>query len=74
MEAVMMKNIGGADRLIRVLLALGIGVLYFTGQIAGTLAIILGFLAVIFLLTSFISVCPLYLPFSFSTRKNASRG
>jgi len=69
----MMKNIGSPDRLIRVLLALGIAVLYFAGQISGTLAIILGFFAVIFLLTSFISFCPLYLPFSFSTRKEASR-
>jgi hypothetical protein len=67
----MKKNIGSADRFVRVLLALGIGVLYLTGQISGTLAIILGFFAVIFLLTSFASFCPLYLPFSLSTKKEA---
>jgi hypothetical protein len=68
----MKKNIGSADRLIRVLLALVVGVLYLTEQISGTLAIVFGLFAVIFLLTSFVSVCPSYLPFKFSTRKEVS--
>lgn len=67
----MKKNIGTVDRSIRVLLAFVVGVLYLTDQISGTSAIILGTLAVIFLMTSFISVCPLYLPFRFSTKKEA---
>ena len=46
-----------------------IAVLYFTHQITGTAAIILGALAVVFLLTSLISFCPLYLPLGLSTRK-----
>jgi hypothetical protein len=65
----MTKNMGTADRVIRSLIAVGIAVLYFTGRIGGTLAIVLGAFAVIFLLTSFISWCPAYAPFGFSTRR-----
>ncbi len=61
---------GTIDRIIRTVLAILVGVLYFTGQISGTVAIVLGVLAVIFLLTSFISFCPLYLPFGISTRRS----
>jgi hypothetical protein len=65
----MTKNMGGADRIIRILVALGIAVLYFTGRISGTLAIVLGIVAIAFILTSFVGTCPSYLPFGFSTRK-----
>ena len=68
----MKKNMGTVDRSIRVLLALVVGVLYLTDQISGTVAIILGLFAVIFLITSFMSFCPLYLPFKISTKKEAS--
>lgn len=61
---------GTIDRIIRTVLAILVGVLYFTGQISGTVAIVLGVLAVIFLLTSFVSFCPLYLPFGISTRRS----
>lgn len=64
----MKKNMGNLDRGIRVVIALVIAVLYFTGQITGTAAIILGILAVIFLATSLVGTCPLYLPFGLSTR------
>ncbi len=64
----MKKNMGTADRVIRILIAAVIAVLYFTDQITGTAAIILGILAIIFLLTSFVSFCPLYAPFRISTR------
>jgi len=63
------KNMGMADKAIRILIAVVIGVLYFTNTISGTLAIILGIVAVAFVLTSFISFCPLYLPFGISTLK-----
>jgi hypothetical protein len=63
----MKKNMGTTDRIVRVLIALVIGGLYFTGAIPGTLGIILVALAVIFVLTSFISFCPLYAPFGIST-------
>ena len=65
----MKKNMGSADRIIRIVAALAIGVLYFTGVIPGTLGIVLLVLAGVFLATSFISTCPLYLPFGLSTRK-----
>lgn len=67
----MKKNMGTLDRIIRVVIALAIGVLYYMGMISGTAAIILGVLAVIFLATSLVSTCPLYLPFHISTRPKA---
>lgn len=65
----MKKNMGTADKVIRILIAVVIGVLYFTHVISGTLALVLGILAIIFLATSLISFCPLYLPFGISTFK-----
>jgi len=66
----MIKNMGSADRVIRILVAFVIAILYFTNQISGTTAIILGVLAIVFVATSFMSYCPMYLPFGISTRKN----
>jgi hypothetical protein len=63
-----MKNMGALDKSVRVAIALGVGGLYITGMISGTLAIILLIIAVIFVITSFISFCPIYLPFGISTR------
>lgn len=63
------KNMGTLDRIIRLVIAAVIAVLYFTGNLSGLAAIILGILAIIFVVTSFISFCPLYLPFGISTRK-----
>ncbi|MBS1637536.1 MAG: DUF2892 domain-containing protein [Bacteroidetes bacterium] len=65
----MKKNMGNTDRVIRILIALVIVALYLTHLINGTLAIVGLVLAGIFILTSFISFCPLYLPFGLSTRK-----
>jgi hypothetical protein len=65
----MKMNMGTVDRVIRVLLAVVVAILYFTDQVSGTLAIILGLFAVIFVLTSFIGFCPLYVPFKLSTKK-----
>jgi fatty acid desaturase len=63
----MKKNMGTADRIIRIIIAAIVGVLYFTGTISGTLGIILLVLAGVFVLTSFISFCPIYAPFGIST-------
>jgi len=63
----MKANMGSTDRILRTLLAVVIGVLYFTDTITGTLGIVLLVLAVVFLLTSFISFCPLYAPFGINT-------
>ena len=65
----MKKNMGSTDRIIRIIIAAIIGVLYFTGTISGALGILLIVLAGVFLLTSFISFCPLYAPFGISTCK-----
>ena len=69
----MQKNMGTIDRTIRTLLALTIVVLYLTGLISGVAAIILGIFAIIFLLTSFIGFCPLYVPLKLSTRKKVAK-
>jgi amino acid transporter len=63
----MKKNMGTIDRVIRVILAVIVGILYLTGNISGIAAIILGILAIIFILTSLIGFCPLYAPFKIST-------
>lgn len=68
----MKKNMGTTDKLIRLLIAVLIGALYFTDTISGTTAVILGILAIVFALTSVISFCPLYLPFGINTRKDKS--
>lgn len=65
----MKKNMGSADRISRILFAIVIGVLYFTKAIEGTAALVLGAFSVVFLLTSLISFCPLYVPFGFTTCK-----
>ncbi len=65
----MKKNMGTTDRIIRVIIAVIITVLYFTGILQGTLGVILLVLAGILVLTSLISFCPLYAPFGISTCK-----
>lgn len=56
----MKKNMGSADRIIRLIIAAVIAVLFFTNIISGTLGIVLLVLAGVFALTSVISFCPLY--------------
>jgi hypothetical protein len=65
----MKKNMGTTDKVIRILAAVVIVALYYSGQISGTAATILLILSGIFILTSFVSFCPLYWPFGISTRK-----
>jgi hypothetical protein len=65
----MKKNMGTIDKVIRILIAVVIAILFFAHIISGTLGIILIALASIFVLTSFISFCPLYFPFGISTNK-----
>lgn len=60
---------GTADRVLRVIIAAIIAVLYFTNVISGTVGLVLLVLGGIFVATSLISFCPLYLPFGISTRK-----
>lgn len=63
----MKPNMGSADRVIRLLLAAAIAVLYFTNTITGTLGIALLVLGVVFVFTSMISFCPLYRIFGINT-------
>ena len=65
----MKKNMGSADRIIRLLLAVTVALLYFMEVISGTVAIVLLVLAAVFVLTSLVSTCPLYMPFGLSTCK-----
>ena len=65
---------GIADRIIRVLIAAIIAVLFFTGTIEGTLGIVLLVVAGVFLLTSLIGFCPLYLPFGIRSRAVKKEG
>ena len=58
---------GTTDRIIRTLIAVVIAILYFTNIITGTLGIVLLVLAVIFVLTSLVSFCPLYTLVGLST-------
>ena len=60
---------GTTDKVIRILVAVIILVLYFTHVISGTLAVILLILAGVFVVTSLLGLCPLYLPFGLNTRK-----
>lgn len=65
----MKKNMGTVDKVLRIAFALIIIGLYAAGLISGTLAIVLLVFAVVFIATSFIGTCPLYLPFGISTIK-----
>lgn len=65
----MKANMGAADRIIRLLLVAVVVVLYLSGIISGTLAIVLGIIAAVFFLTSLAGFCPAYLPLGISTRR-----
>jgi hypothetical protein len=63
----MKKNMGSADKIIRLIIAAIVVLLYFTNVLTGTIAIVALVLAGVFVLTSLISFCPLYAPFGLST-------
>ena len=65
----MKKNMGSIDKGTRILLALIIAVLFFSGKISGTFGFVLLSAGGIFLATSLISFCPLYIPFGINTCK-----
>lgn len=65
----MKKNMGNLDRILRILVAVLFVVLYFTEVITGTWGIVILVLAGVFVLTSLISFCPLYLPFGIKTSR-----
>lgn len=65
----MKKNMGLTDKGIRTLLAVGIALLYYFNVIDGMLAYVLIAFSIIFLITSFVSFCPLYTIFGINTCK-----
>jgi hypothetical protein len=65
----MKPNMGNADKLIRIVVAIVLIILNLTNVITGTFGIILLVLAAVFVLTSFVSFCPLYLPLGINTCK-----
>jgi len=73
MEEIMVKNMGKEDKVIRIVLALVIGLLILTGQLVGWGAVILGILAVVFIGTSVVGTCPIYIPFNISTLKKSEK-
>jgi hypothetical protein len=69
----MKKNVNSIDKVIRVLLAIVMGILIFTNQVTGVLAIVLGILAVVLLLTSLVGFCPIYALLNLSTLKKSKK-
>jgi len=64
-----MGNMGNLDRAIRLIMVVIIAVAWFAGHLSGTIAIVLGIVALAFLLTSLMGTCPMYMPFGISTCK-----
>lgn len=65
----MKKNMGKADKMLRIIVAMVIGMLYINGDISGFLGSILVLLAIVFVLTSLVGFCPLYVPFGMDTNE-----
>ncbi len=65
----MKKNMGTTDRIVRTILAIVMAALYFTGTVSGTLGIVMLILALVFIATSIMGFCPLYLPLGLNTCK-----
>ena len=63
----MKKNLGNIDRVIRIILAIVFVTLSYTGIVTGILGTILLIVATVFVLTSFVSFCPLYAVLGFNT-------
>lgn len=67
----MKANLGMTDKVVRILAAVAIGILYFMHVITGTTAIVLLIVAIIFVLTSLISFCPFYYLLGIKTRQKS---
>ena len=64
---VMKKNMGNLDRIIRVIIAVIFAALYLTKTVTGTIGLVMLVLGIVFLLTSAISFCPLYVLLGLNT-------
>jgi len=67
----MKKNMGSTDKIIRIIVAIVAVILYYTGVVTGTWGIVLLVVAAIFLLTSFVSFCPLYILFGNTCKRKS---
>lgn len=65
----MKKNMGMIDKTVRIALAALAVVLYFLGVVKGTLALVVLIIAIVLVVTSLISFCPLYTLFGWNTDK-----
>jgi hypothetical protein len=68
-ENIMIKNIGSTDRIARILFAVVVAALFAFNVISGTVAIVLGLLAVVLFATALVGTCPIYLAAKMSTKK-----
>jgi len=69
----MTKNVGSADKVVRILLAVLLALLIITNAVSGWLAIVLGIFAVVFLLTALLNFCPIWFGLKINTIKKAAK-
>jgi len=65
----MTVNMASWDRIVRFVVAVIFGYLFFTKMVSGVVGIVLLIIAIVFLLSSLVGFCPLYKVFNFSTKK-----
>jgi hypothetical protein len=68
----MKRNMALADRIFRIVIVAVVAVLYFTHQLPLVAAVILGILALVFLVTGIVGTCPLYRLLGISTRRKTA--
>ena len=69
----MKKNVGSADKTVRILLAVLFAVLILTNAVSGWLAILLGIFGVVFLITALMNFCPIWFALKISTNKKTAQ-
>ena len=68
---IMKSNLGTADKITRIVIALIVGVLYFTHNISGVTGVVLLIVATVLLLTVLINFCPIYFLLGLHTNKKS---
>ena len=67
----MKKNMGTIDRLLRFVVGAALVILYLSNSVIGALGVVLLIVGAVFVLTSFVSWCPGYVPLGVSTKKDS---
>ncbi len=70
----MKKNMGPADKTVRLVAAAALAVLLIAGVVKGTLAIVAAILAAVFVITTLVGTCPAYIPLGISTKGKGRAG